>query len=82
MQSMFTYAISFNQSLDAWNISAVKDISRMFKNASSFNQNLCSWGQIPTFPWTSIDLMFSDSGCTKKTSPIQDMKAPFCASNC
>lgn len=35
--------MSFNQSLDAWNMSNVSDISFMFEFASSFNQSLLSW---------------------------------------
>jgi hypothetical protein len=54
----------------------------MFGGASSFNQVLCSWGDIPTFPYESVDGMFSDSGCTYQSSPIRINKGPFCASDC
>lgn len=43
MSNMFNRASSFNQPLDAWNISSVKDIQGMFQYAIAFNQPLDSW---------------------------------------
>jgi hypothetical protein len=60
----------------------VTDMYRMFWSAYSFNQNLCTWGKIPTFPYDTVDVMFSGSGCTYKSSPIRTNKGPFCASDC
>ena len=43
---MFNNAESFNQPLDSWNISSVKNMKGMFSNAGSFNQSLHSWNVI------------------------------------
>ena len=40
---MFEYAASFNQPLDQWDVSSVKDMSSMFAGATSFNQPLDIW---------------------------------------
>ena len=39
----FAHAYNFNQPLDKWNVSNVKDMSFMFNEAKSFNQNLDNW---------------------------------------
>jgi len=40
---MFWGATSFNQPLDKWDVSNVKNTTAMFRDAKSFNQNLNSW---------------------------------------
>ena len=40
---MFQGAHSFNQPLNNWNVSNVKDMRIMFYDASSFNQPLNNW---------------------------------------
>ncbi|NQX82063.1 MAG: BspA family leucine-rich repeat surface protein, partial [Flavobacteriaceae bacterium] len=37
MKYMFSYAISFNQDISSWNVSAVKDMTAMFYEASMFD---------------------------------------------
>ena len=43
MSYLFSYATSFNQPLDNWDVSNVTNMFMMFQNASSFNQPLNSW---------------------------------------
>ena len=43
MSKMFNRASSFNQPLENWNVSNVKNMSLMFAYASSFNQPLGKW---------------------------------------
>jgi len=43
MAGMFEDAISFNQPLDAWDVSSVTSLSWMFAGAISFNQPLNNW---------------------------------------
>ena len=43
MKEMFHVAVRFNQPIDHWNVSNVKDMSDMFLQAESFNQPLNSW---------------------------------------
>ena len=40
MVGMFAFANSFNQPLDKWNVSKVKNMNYMFADATSFNQPL------------------------------------------
>ena len=40
---MFMEARSFNQPLDKWNVSKVREMNCMFQNATSFNQPLNKW---------------------------------------
>jgi len=40
---MFSAARSFNQPLNNWNVSNVRDMNSMFDGASSFNQPLNKW---------------------------------------
>ena len=54
MEGMFKFS-SFNQPLDKWNVSNVKDMSMMFDNAKSFNQPLNNWNVSNV---TSISTMF------------------------
>jgi membrane protein len=43
MEEMFFEAVSFNQSLNRWNVSNVKDMARMFCDAKKFDQDLSMW---------------------------------------
>ena len=43
MSEMFCGAISFNQPLENWNVSNVKNMKEMFKGATSFNQPIENW---------------------------------------
>ena len=43
MAFMFSYAGSFNQPLDTWNVSSVTEMYNMFEGADLFDQNLGSW---------------------------------------
>ena len=43
MYGMFLGAISFNQPLNAWNVSQVKNMDAIFDTAISFNQPLNDW---------------------------------------
>ena len=43
MEQMFYGAESFNQSLNNWNVSNVRDMESMFSGARSFNQPLNNW---------------------------------------
>ena len=45
---MFEQASSYNQPLNAWDVSKVKNFDAMFYSAARFNQDICSWGDIPT----------------------------------
>ena len=42
-RSMFGGATSFNQPLNNWNVSKVREMNCMFWNAESFNQPLDKW---------------------------------------
>ena len=52
---MFEGASAFNQSLSAWRVDTVTDMSEMFKYAESFNQPLSDW-QVNSF--ADISYMF------------------------
>jgi len=82
VQYMFSNASIFNQELNAWDVSSMTNMSFMFRRASSFNQDLCPWGDISSFPYDTVDGMFSNSGCTNKDSPNNNTRGPFCASDC
>ena len=69
---MFSFAESFNQPLDSWNVSKGKEFSRMFEGAYCFNQPLVSW-QIDDS--ANIDEMFAFK------CPISDEKKPKKAYN-
>lgn len=43
MSDMFFDAESFNQNLNDWNVSSVKNMRGMFFRAKSFNQSLDKW---------------------------------------
>ena len=43
MTQAFANASSFNQDLNDWNVSRVKQMKRMFDGASSFNGAIGNW---------------------------------------
>ncbi|SMN17288.1 Chitinase [uncultured Candidatus Thioglobus sp.] len=43
MDSMFVKAAAFNQNIDSWDVSNVKNMLLMFYKATAFNQNIDSW---------------------------------------
>jgi hypothetical protein len=43
MRRMFCHAENFNQPLNKWNVSKVKDMCCMFEHAKKFNQSLNNW---------------------------------------
>ena len=43
MEEMFMNAVSFNQPLNRWDTSEVRNMDRMFKDAVLFNQPLNHW---------------------------------------
>ena len=43
MDSMFAWAYSFNQPIERWNVSKVKDMTCMFYGATSFRQPVTAW---------------------------------------
>jgi len=40
---MFASAISFNQPIDSWNVSNVRNMVDMFRNATALNQPISGW---------------------------------------
>ena len=51
MRYMFCKASSFNQPLNKWNVSKVKDMEDMFLDANSFNQPLNNFVERATHIW-------------------------------
>ena len=43
MDDMFSWALSFNQSLSKWDVSQVRAMDFMFYGAESFDQSLSEW---------------------------------------
>ena len=43
MNSMFAFAVNFNQPIGGWNMSKVTSLVQTFRGATNFNQNLNSW---------------------------------------
>ena len=43
MEEMFYGTESFNQNLNRWNVSKVKNMARMFCEAKKFNQDVSMW---------------------------------------
>ena len=84
MQGIFHGATSFNGDVSPWDISNVTNMVYMFWGATSFNQDLCAWRD--KFPYdNAYDIglnIFENSGCTYQDDPQEDMKGPFCASEC
>jgi surface protein len=79
MWGMFYRATSFNEDISQWSVSKVTTMVNMFYGAEQFNQNLCAWKD-KNFPYQSAGEIFSLSGCTYKTNPVQETGiGPFCA---
>lgn len=70
---MFSNATSFDQALDNWDVSNVKNMEFMFADASVFDQDISGWcvEQIPTAP-TNFSL----------NSPLQDSFKPDWGATC
>ena len=66
---MFYDTKAFNQPLNAWDVSNVKNMSYMFARAKAFNQDLCPWAS-RDFHLTSAVGVFYDSGCDNKNDPV------------
>jgi surface protein len=64
---LFREAISFNQSLENWNTSAVTNMNSMFSGAISFNQSLENWN---TSAVTNMNSMFS--GAISFNQPLEN----------
>ncbi|WP_300485559.1 BspA family leucine-rich repeat surface protein, partial [uncultured Brachyspira sp.] len=62
MSYMFYETDNFNQPLDNWDTSNVKNMYGMFFKAESFNQDLNSWNTNN----------LQDTNCMFKYSPMQD----------
>ena len=79
MSYLFYGAESFNQDVSTWNVSNVEDMSFLFARSLSFNQNLCTWGP-NLLRLSSVDDMFSTSGCPSQADPILDsfLVSPLC----
>jgi Mycoplasma protein of unknown function, DUF285 len=79
----FHNANAFNSDLSDWNLSSLREASRMFKEAESFNQTLCSWGDSLPVDAVVAD-MFAQSDCNYKADPTMDnaslsWSGPFCS---
>ena len=55
---MFQNATSFNQPLNNWDVSNVKNMGYMFANARSFNQPLNNWNMSNV---TDMNWMFAEA---------------------
>ena len=58
MRSMFSFATTYNQPLNSWDVNSVVDMSQMFRNAENFNQPLNAWDVSAVANMTS---MFEDA---------------------
>ena len=56
---MFYNCHNFNQPLEKWNISNIKDMAFMFKSCRKFNQHLGNW-KICSNKTSNIRYMFED----------------------
>jgi hypothetical protein len=74
---MFFRAFQFNHNISVWDTSSVENMDSMFKYAYQFNQNLCAWKD--KFPYSNAANIFSYSGCKVQTTPVLEIKGPFCA---
>jgi surface protein len=56
MRWIFGYCVSFNQPLDKWNVSNIKDMYGMFYWCKSFNQNISKWdiSNVESKVWTFL----------------------------
>jgi len=43
MRGFFGSADAFNQPIQTWNVSSLRDATGMFMSNDSFNQDLCIW---------------------------------------
>lgn len=73
MAMMFCKAKSFNQNINAWDVSSVTNMRSMFYKAKSFNQPLDSWDVSNV---TNMAMMFEGSP-TKCPKWYDDKEVPF-----
>ena len=69
LDGMFRNARSFNQPLNKWNVSSVKDMRNMFWGAELFNQPLDKWNVSKV---KNMNYMFADA-----TSFNRPLHAPW-----
>ena len=80
MNSMFMFASAFNQDINHWNVSNVRDMRRLFNFATTFNQDIGDWD---TSKVTNMLNMFESAEAFNQdignwdTSEVTNMAAMF-----
>ncbi len=72
---MFYKARSFNQPLNNWNVSNVRNMGHMFYSAHSFNQPLNNWN-VSTIKLPSCLQLWILFMMSNKISKLQGLRAP------